>query len=290
MSYKARGILPVFACLLLLAVAGTAQAQEDEEKELGWFNTTDFAWVLTGGNSQTSTLGLGNVLRHLWDTSTFRFEIGGIRSESTLKTQRAVGSEGDFELFEESTSETTAEGYLANARYDWLFSGAWYAYGFGGWERNTFAGFDNRYTGAAGVGRQFVDTENTKLKIDLGGTYVNQQDVIPVPGRAESFGGLRLTADWIQTITSNTDFTSNLILDQNLNDTDDLRANWLNALSIAMSETLALRTSLQLLWDNQPSQALVPLFAPGGTDPIGTALAPLNELDTFFTVALVVDL
>ncbi len=284
-----RRILPVIAVILSLVATNTALAQE-EEKELGWFNATDFAWVLTGGNSQTSTLGLGNVLRHLWDTSTFRFELGGIRSESTLKTRGAVGTIDDFDLFEESISEKTAESYLANARYDWAFSGAWYAYGFAGWERNTFAGFDDRTTGAAGVGRQFVDTDNTKFQVDFGATYVVQKDVVPVPDRPESFGGLRLTVDWFQVLSGNTDFTSNLILDQNLSDTDDIRANWLNALSIAMSDALSLRASLQFLWDNQPAMTAVPLFDVGGTDPTDTVLAPLDELDTFFTLALVLNL
>ncbi|MBT8477529.1 MAG: DUF481 domain-containing protein [Gemmatimonadetes bacterium] len=284
-----RRILPVIAVLLSLVATNTAVAQEDE-KELGWFNATDFAWVLTGGNSQTSTLGLGNVLTHLWETSTFRFELGGVRSESTLKTRGATGSIDDFDLFEESITEKTAESYLANARYDWAFSGAWYAYGFAGWERNTFAGFDNRTTGAAGVGRQLVDTDNTKLKIDFGGTYVVQKDVVPVPGRDEGFAGLRFTADWLQKLSGNTDFVSTLILDQNLNDTDDVRANWLNALSIAMSDALSLRTSYQLLWDNQPALTTVPLFDAGGV-PVGSSvLAPLDELDTFFTLALVLNL
>ncbi|MBT8461307.1 MAG: DUF481 domain-containing protein [Gemmatimonadetes bacterium] len=284
-----RRILPVIAVLLSLVATNTAVAQEDE-KELGWFNATDFAWVLTGGNSQTSTLGLGNVLTHLWETSTFRFELGGVRSESTLKTRGATGSIDDFDLFEESITEKTAESYLANARYDWAFSGAWYAYGFAGWERNTFAGFDNRTTGAAGVGRQLVDTDNTKLKIDFGGTYVVQKDVVPVPGRDDGFAGLRFTADWLQKLSGNTDFVSTLILDQNLNDTDDVRANWLNALSIAMSDALSLRTSYQLLWDNQPALTTVPLFDAGGV-PVGSSvLAPLDELDTFFTLALVLNL
>lgn len=289
MTDSRRRILPVIAVLLSLVATNTAMAQEDE-KELGWFNATDFAWVLTGGNSQTSTLGLGNVLTHLWETSTFRFELGGVRSESTLKTRGATGSIDDFDLFEESVTEKTAESYLANARYDWAFSGAWYAYGFAGWERNTFAGFDNRTTGAAGVGRQLVDTDNTKLKIDFGGTYVVQKDVVPVPGRDEGFAGLRFTADWLQKLSGNTDFTSTLILDQNLNDTDDVRANWLNALSIAMSDALSLRTSYQILWDNQPALTTVPLFDAGGV-PVGSSvLAPLDELDTFFTLALVLNL
>ena len=76
-------------------------------------------------------------------------------------------------------------------------------------------------------------------------------------------------------------------MDENLNDTDDLRGDFTNALSVAINDHLALRTSLQLLWDNQPSLAGVPLEQPLGTPTGETVLVPLDKLDTVISVALV---
>lgn len=54
-----------------------------------------------------------------------------------------------------------------------------------------------------------------------------------------------------------------------------------------VSDKIALKPSLQLLWRDQPSLADVPLYATDGS-PTGTKVrAPLEELDTFFRLALV---
>ena len=56
-----------------------------------------------------------------------------------------------------------------------------------------------------------------------------------------------------------------------------------------MSESLALKTTLQLLFDNEPSLVTVPLQSTIG-DPLGDVFVPLNEFDRVFTVALVISL
>lgn len=43
--------------------------------------------------------------------------------------------------------------------------------------------------------------------------------------------------------------------------------------------------SLQLLYDNEPSLAALPLLSPAGADTGETVLSPLDDLDTLFTLA-----
>jgi hypothetical protein len=65
-----------------------------------------------------------------------------------------------------------------------------------------------------------------------------------------------------------------------------------NSVAVAMNRRLALKVSLQWLYDNQPSLQLVDLFNPPfppGT-PAGRAQVELDELDTIFTASLVVNL
>src|SRR5207245_1656187 len=78
-----------------------------------------------------------------------------------------------------------------------------------------------------------------------------------------------------------------LILDGNLDDTSDFKANMTNSLAVAMSRRLALKVSLQLLYDHQPAFQAVDLL--GAPPPGVKVLAQLDDLDTIFTTSLVVN-
>ncbi len=72
------------------------------------------------------------------------------------------------------------------------------------------------------------------------------------------------------------------MLDENLSETDDVRADWTNSVTAAMSDNLALKASLQVLYDNLAALAGVPL----GSDSV---LVPLQKSDRTLTLALVVN-
>ena len=59
---------------------------------------------------------------------------------------------------------------------------------------------------------------------------------------------------------------------------------------MALSSRLALKPSLRLLWRNDPALKQVALFLPDGTETVQQVLVPLEKLDTYFTLALVVKL
>lgn len=260
---------------------------QEDEKELGWFYTAEASLLFTGGNAEANTFGLGASIRRVWDSSELKFGAGGLRSESSKTTRTAVGTATDFELTEESDSELTAENYHARGRYDYTFSERFFAYIGAGWERNTFAGFDNRTSVAGGLGNIWLDRERTRFRTDYGVTYTVQDDVVDTGSGSDTFAGARFSWDYFQQLTGSTGFTSLLIVDESLSDTDDLRGDFTNALVVAISDHLAFRTSLQLLWDNQPSLAGVPLEQPLGTLTGETVFVPLDRLDTVLSVALV---
>jgi putative salt-induced outer membrane protein YdiY len=272
----------------LLAAASPALAQDGEdERKLGWFLTTEFTAVWTGGNSESSTFGLGFTARRLWERSELRFDAGGTQTESTLKTRTAVGTLDDFEVREEKNTEKTAELFYARGRYDYNISQRVFAFGGADWLRNTFAGIDSRFLIAAGLGNTWADRDQIRFKTDYSATVTFQEDVVDNPFTNNSFPGVRLGYDLWWMLTGTTEFESVLIVDWNLDNTDDLRADFTNALPISISETLQFKPALQLLWRNDPSLTEVALVTPGG-DPTGdTVLAPLEKLDTLFTVALV---
>src|SRR5690606_22147251 len=100
--------------------------------------------------------------------------------------------------------------------------------------------------------------------------------------------GIRLGWDYLNTLTPTTSLSSLLALDENLEETGDLRVDTTNAISVAISDRLALKVALQLLYDAEPAFAAVPVLLDGV--PTGeVARVELDELDSVTTVALVLE-
>ena len=276
--------IPVVLLLAGSLIAAPLSAQDAEG--VTWESTTELSFVATGGNSSASTLGLKGALTGTSGPNAFKLEVGGIRGENEFTTRTATGTTTDFTVAETTESRLTAESYYARGRYDREFQVAYGFAGFG-WERNTFAGIQNRYAGVLGVGRTWYEGDNGRLKTDVGATYTIQKDVDPAPGADDAFGGARLTVEAARRLSETVEYGSTLLVDENLEETDDLRADWTNSVTVALSQALAFKTSLQLIFDNQPALIAVPLAgAPAGT----TVLAPSDEVDTVLTVALVISL
>lgn len=277
--------------LLLILAAGVlgppSLHAQDDERELGWFYDGELTFVLTAGNARANTFGFGAGVRRVWERTELRLRGGGLRTESGTVTRTAVGTPTDFEVTEDSDLEVTAQNYYARSRLEHSLSGRFFVYGGAGWERNTFAGFDGRWTFAAGAGNSWVDTEAMRFLTDYAVTYTIQDDVIDDPATSDSFAGLRLGAELYRRLTGTTGFLSELTVDESLGETDDWRADWTNSVQIDISRALALRTGLQLLYDHRPSLTTVPLEQPAGTPTGQSVQVPLDELDTRFSVALV---
>jgi len=270
-----------------IALPGAVHAQEDDGEEPGWYWDAELTLVFTAGNSASSTVGAAAGIRRLWETTEFRLRAGGMRTESGRISRTAVGTPAEFEVVEATDRELTAENYFVRTRLARDLSERFFVYGGAGWERNTFAGFDARSSFAAGAGNTWLDGEETRLLTDYALTYTIQEDVIDDPGTADSFAGLRVSAEFFRRLTGTTGFLSELVLDENLSETEDLRADFTNSVQIEVSEALALRTSLQLLYDNLPSLTTVDLEQPAGTPTGETVQVPLDELDTRLSIALV---
>lgn len=271
--------------VIMLPLPCHATAQEAPERGWSWSAKLTSVWV--SGNSESSTFGLGSTLRRQGDENDARFEAGAIRTDATVKTRRAVGTPSSFRIDEEEESRRTAEAYFARGRYDRSLGAGMVWFGGADWQRNTFAGIDSRTLFSSGVGRVWADREDFRLTTDLGGTYTFERHVVEEPGFDDSFAGVRASADLLRRLTATTVWESSLISDLNVEDTDDVRVDFTNGLPIAVSTRLSLKPSLQLVWYNRPALTEVELFTAG----IATGevvRVPLEKLDSFFTLALVV--
>ncbi len=301
--------LPLFTLLLLLLAGRSGHAQEDQapvnedvlgalapdedpdEPLEGFYDTADLSLVITGGNSSATTFGLRNLAEYYWPTSSLRLDIGGLSTSSRAQEDRFARGTGedDFEVVNPERQKT-AENYFATLRFDHDISDRIYAFTIAGWERNRFAGFDDRIQGALGLGWFAVDTERTKLRFDAAATYTSES---PVLGDQNNFGGIRLAYDYEQHLSESTTFLSILVVDENLKNTDDLRADWFNALELSITDTIFLRTSLRLQWRNDPLFESLPLFDEDGKEVLDengdqvTVPSQLDSLDTYFVTSLV---
>jgi hypothetical protein len=292
---KKPGIAAVFVIGAILGLAAWSPSAAEEEK-LGWADTAEFSFVATGGNSETTTLGLKNALTRTWEKALFTLNAGAIRAESEVAQGGVAEGDPDNPGNNEriTESEDTAGSYFVNGRYDREITERFFWNAGAGWERNKPTGIENRYTALAGVGNLWVDSERVTYRTTYAATYTDQEDVVEDPGKEDSFAGLRFTSEWRQQIGERTTYTNLLILDENLDETDDLRADWTNSVAVAINARLALKASLQILYDNLPSlEELDELVRdPATGEFVGTGntiKAELDRVDTFFTTSLVVN-
>ena len=271
--------------LLVIVVSKSGAAQNDQ---LGWSDTAELTLVFTGGNAEATTLGLRNALMGDWEQSSLSIELGALRAESTQTTRIATGTSPlNFQVATRSARTLTAEHYFARGRYDRRLKGGAFWYAGWGWERNTFAGFDHRYVGDSGVGYTWLDNHLWVFETASGVGYTVQHDVNPLPGADNGFAGVRFSYTLERRVTPNTEFSSTLVADENLELTTDFRADLTNAVTVSMTSRLALKASWQLLYDHLPSLESLPLRLPSGNPLGGMVLTPLASVDQIVTFALV---
>jgi len=275
---------------LAVILPGSLAAQEDEradEARERWIFDGEVTSVLSGGNSESLALGAGATARRRWDRDALRFEVAWVRVETGRITRRAVGTPADFTVDRDTNREKTAEAIKLRSRYDRRLSEHLFLYAGADWLRNTFAGIDSRTLLALGGGKTWVESDVSRFVTDFAVTYTFQEDVVENPFLDSDFAGLRVGWEYERSISASTDFESNLTADLNLQDTDDQRAEFINSITVDINDAIALKPSLELQWRNLPALTEVPLFTPGGVPTDTTVEAPLEELDYFFRLALV---
>lgn len=276
--------LKIIATIVLATV--TAVSAQDDEKQLGWADEAELALVVTAGNSETTTFGFKNRLSHIWENAELHFDAGGLRTETSTITRTPVGTSiDDFTVEESRVSELTAENYFARAKYDRNIRPRVFLFGTGGWERNPFAGIQNRYMGAGGIGNIWYDRDAMRWRTDYGISITREEGTT---GSSDTFAGLRLSSDFMRKLVSSTTLTNLTIANQNLEESGDFRLDSLTALAVSMTELLAIKLSLQFLFDNTPAFVDRPLEFPLGMPLNILVPVPADKLDTQFNVALVV--
>ena len=281
-----RGRAPLLLAGLLLGAPGAGGAA-DAPPPPGWYSTSGLSFVMAAGNSSASSLGVKAEAKRLWPKATFTFALAGVRAEAADAARRAVGSPDRFEI-ETGPRVLKAEKYNAATGYDrrvterfgWTVGGEF--------DRDKFSGLKSRLLGLAGVSYLLANRKEFTFRSSLTATLAHQSEVVPDPATRDTFVGLRLGADAERKLGANGTYVGGLAVDENLQDTEDLRVRFANALAVSMSRRLAVQLGVLLVYDHQPSLVALPLFDPAGSPRGATVAARAATLDTTFTASVVV--
>lgn len=299
MTRKTEHVRAMAAAWLAIALAaGVPLAAQDDappeaegaaaaEEPAGWTGSGELGVVATSGNTETSSFSGRLEADREWASGTLRLTAAALRAEETESERRAVGATpDDVRIVETSESELTAESYSAAAQYDRELTERLFAFGSAGWERDELAGIADRFTVGTGLGHVWADREELSSRTSYGVTYTYEEGT---SGLEQDFAGLRVSWDYRRMLTETTTYTHAFVVNENLDDTDDLRADLLASIAVAMTERLALKVSGQVKLDNQPAFEAVPRELPDGTPAGDTVLVELEEVDTVLSAALVVN-
>jgi hypothetical protein len=259
-----RGLTLAAALAMLGAVDGLGAAEEDEEeKKRAWSNSTDLSVVVTDGNSETETVGFKNTLRRTGERSRFRLKLDAVKSDTaddrfTVLEPGLVWfpgepvPEGETTVIEPGL-EPDVERYFAEGRYDQDITKRLRWHAGGSWDRNEDAGILNRYIAFGGLGHVWRGEEDFHLSTTYGLSYTDREEDEPDPEKDDQFFGLRLSWDYLNKLGKvavyENDFTANM----SQKDTSDYSLNMVNSVGVNLSDHLAMKVSLQWLYENEPA-------------------------------------
>ena len=283
-------VVPFSLVLALLLGTGVEASAQLPQVSLPpeWSNSSEFSFIQTRGNTESTTFGLANELITEWERTETKLEVGALRTNTTRFRRAAIGTADDYRIEEESETRVSAENYHIRFRGDREFSERSSVFGQLGWARNTFTGIDGRYVLVAGMSTRWMEDEVHQLRSSYGLTFTAQDDVVPNPDVRGTFIGLQVSGEYEIQLTDNTELKTTLVVDENGFDPADLRADWVSTLGVSMSEHFGLQAKFQYLFDNRPSLVDVPLTTAAG-ESTGKVSIPLDKSDRVLTMALVVN-
>lgn len=299
------------ALLVVAAAAVASAASAQENKDPGWHAKVIGNFASTSGNSEASTLGLSVDLARVFHRSDVSLSAGALRQSNTRVSFAATGAgaAGPFTVSQAAINEVSSEAYFARLKGRYRFRERLAGYLGGDFERDVPAGIDSRTIGVAGADYLVADRDELKFSVGAGVTVTSETQVVPagqganvgLAGVVESGLGARFAWNFEYGFGARGDdgkagsrFTSGLVVDQDLENTDDLRVNAVHAVEVAINRTFGLRLGVTVRFDNDPPVlALRPVDAAGQAIEMGASPLPvvaLEKTDTAFTAGLTVKL
>ena len=256
----------------------------------GWAGSAAVNFSLSAGNSESATLGLdaeagGGV-------GPFRLSIdgGAFRAGVSGAGRVAVGEPDEFVVRRESAASTSANRAHFRVRLAGAEEREMGGFAAAGWERDLPAGVRGRYDLTAGVGRTLGGGAPGGLPavaLSAGLSLVRQRDLVADEETADDTLALRLDARSAGRVRA-FDLSLDAATVWNLRERGDLRLDATGAAEVPITGRLALRASLQALFDARPALERIPLAPAAGAEPVGEVSARRARLDSILLASLAV--
>ena len=217
--------------LLVLAtvLASAPLAAQDPPPPRPWELTGDVGFVNTAGNSDVTTLNIGEKVTHN-------------RGNITVKQNFAL-------LYGRTDGTTTTSQWRTGIRGDVALSARLAVFGLAGFDRNRFAGIDRRFEEGVGLAFKVLATERSKLDFETGLSMIQQRSTLDV---TNNFSAARAASIFQYNFKPTTYFLQSVEVLPNLEETDDLRVNTETALVAPLSRRLAIKISYVIRYDKLP--------------------------------------
>lgn len=224
----------------------TSRAQPEAEPEVpadpsSWTNGWD--WTASAGFSGAS----GNN-----ENFSARVSLGGQRNTSKYETSLSLS----YLYGTSDGTKNTARGEL-KVHHDWLTDSKWRYFAQGGYEYDEFQAWQHRFSGAAGVGYEFINNDKTTLigRAGLGGSYDagSNADETFIP---EGLIGL----DWTHQLSTNTSLKASTTYYPSFDDFGEFRWNSGAGIEVVLdAETgMTMNAGVEHRHDSQPGTGIRP--------------------------------
>lgn len=213
---------------LAVAVAASALPAQDAPAVVTKF-TADFGYVAVSGNTDVTSLSIGEKLTQsrgrLTLEQTFgivRGELNGVENTNLLR----ASLRGSYRLGAHFSS-------FAASAYD----------------RNPYAGIERRFEHSAGLQFRPVASATDTLRFEGGGSATQQTSI---DGTHQTFPAARAAGVWRHQFTPASYFQQNVELIPNLKDGEDFRVNSESSLIAPISARVGIKVSYVIRYDNLP--------------------------------------
>ena len=222
--------LRISALAVCLSGVGPGVAAQETSAAKRLSNATEVGVINTTGNTEVLTFSFQNTLAYAF-------------------SPRLSGRWDLFVLYGEQDKEQNAERYSTDLRGDYRLDARRYTYLLGGWLRDEFAGFLNRYYIGPGLGHKFLDDQTHLLAGELGLNLTQEEYVTR---EKEKFLETRLYGRYAYTFGEGKQFLQSLEYLQDIETGANYKVLSKTALTSALTKILALRIAYEIRYQNRP--------------------------------------
>lgn len=204
-----------------------------EIKGKSWTLASEFSYVTTSGNSETSTASFDSLYQRKWLKTNFELSSGL--------------------LFSSQSATIIAEQYNIGEKLEYKIEKKLYLYELLEWLKNQFVGLNNQYKLQTGGGYWFRDSELDKLKGELGVGYTIEERKNTSKGTSyEEYSSYRIYGKYEHNFSDTASFAHESEFLGNMEDSVDFEVNAITALTTVLNRNLSSKISYTLKYNNQP--------------------------------------